>query len=611
MLKNIIALKTWTRKLGCAFAFFGLSLPLVNSAFAISAGCTAWNVTNPNNDGLLATNVAFSAWEVAKITFTHNSGASPNNYTYTYTDNNNAANSRSATAGSTTTGETVTLTIQIPADTTDGRLFWNASGTTALYSFTGNCVAGTEPVIKASTSSASTTAAVISAVSRSQTTVIQRNIASRVSSAISTDNNSSTDNVQRPPPSMRETGTHRTGLTGATASDDPDSITDRNEALRLMAMMGSFDSSTGHGMNMLGLGPADPGNNGDIGGVSDIDGRSALQSESPFTVWGHGSFTSVESNYVNGATNNSYDGDVWGYSVGLDYKFADALIAGLSLGYTDTDLSTAFNNGSYKETGWTASPYVIYRPMPNLNIVAEAGYGIGDIGVTRGNSTTFGTTESDMWYAALSTSYRIQAHDTLPVSLTPSMAFIAARKTVDGYRESDGTAVGGTTSNTRQIKPAIEAAYRFTPTQSLTITPFLETGLIYDFTDETNNDKNAFNIGGGVRLFESAIGLNAALEGSYLAGRSDYTQYTIGGTITYGFALTNQDGQQVGILTPSFSSDLNEYGNQRLQAGVGFDRGRFSSQVAVEHMMSGISDADNAAPIAGDSRVSVRMSMPF
>jgi len=212
VLKNIIALKTWTRKLGCAFAFFGLSLPLVNSAFAISAGCTAWNVTNPNNDGLLATNVAFSAWEVAKITFTHNSGASPNNYTYTYTDNNNAANSRSATAGSTTTGETVTLTIQIPADTTDGRLFWNASGTTALYSFTGNCVAGTEPVIKASTSSASTTAAVISAVSRSQTTVIQRNIASRVSSAISTDNNSSTDNVQRPPPSMRETGTHRTGL---------------------------------------------------------------------------------------------------------------------------------------------------------------------------------------------------------------------------------------------------------------------------------------------------------------------------------------------------------------------------------------------------------------
>ena len=149
MLKNIIALKTWTRKLGCAFAFFGLSLPLVNSAFAISAGCTAWNVTNPNNDGLLATNVAFSAWEVAKITFTHNSGASPNNYTYTYTDNNNAANSRSATAGSTTTGETVTLTIQIPADTTDGRLFWNASGTTALYSFTGNCVAAPQQPLSA------------------------------------------------------------------------------------------------------------------------------------------------------------------------------------------------------------------------------------------------------------------------------------------------------------------------------------------------------------------------------------------------------------------------------------------------------------------------------
>ena len=170
-----------------ALALTGLSLPFANSALAVSVGCGFWNATSNNTDGLVTTN-PFSAWEVTKVTFTHISGASPNNYTYTYTDNDNAANSRSATAGSTTTGDTVTLTIQIPADTTDGKLFLNASGSTARYNMTASCVAGSEPVA-ASTSSASTTSAVIAAVSRSQTTVIQQNIASRVSSVTRAANN--------------------------------------------------------------------------------------------------------------------------------------------------------------------------------------------------------------------------------------------------------------------------------------------------------------------------------------------------------------------------------------------------------------------------------------
>ncbi|MFH1804476.1 MAG: autotransporter outer membrane beta-barrel domain-containing protein [Pseudomonadota bacterium] len=555
----------------------------------------------------MTSNEVFSAWEVAKVTFTHVTGQSPNNYTYTYTDNINAANSRSATAGSTTTGDTVTLTIQIPADTTSGKLFINASGTTARYNMTATCVAGTEPVA-ASTSSASTTSAVVNAVSRSQTTVIQQNISARVSSVISTANNTNTDSVPDRTASMVETGTHRTSLTDTTPDDDRNSITNRDDALRRIAMMGSFDSSTGQGMQMLGLGPTDQGNSGDVGGASGIDGRSAFAATTPFTVWGHGSFTAVDNDHVNGTTDSRYDGDVWGYNIGLDYRFADALIAGLSLGYNDTDLTTAFNNGSYQETGWVASPYAIYRPLANLSIVAEAGYGMGDIDVTRDNDAISGNTDSDIWYAAVTTSYRVRPIDTLPASLTPSLGFIAARKTVDAYRESDGTNNATTRSNTRQIKPAIEAAYDFTPTQSLIVTPFLETGLIYDFTDEINNDKTAFNIGGGVRLSDAITGLNAALEGRYLAGRSDYTEYTIGGTITYGFALTDHDGRQMGIVTPFFSSNLNEYGNQRLRTGFGFNTGPLKSMLTLSHMMSVANDDDDNTDT---SMIEISMSMPF
>ena len=319
--------------------------------------------------------------------------------------------------------------------------------------------------------------------------------------------------------------------------------------------------------------------------------------------------TSVDNDYVNGTNDSRYDGDVWGYNIGLDYRFADALIAGISLGYNDTDLTTAFNNGSYQETGWVASPYVIYRPIADLTITGEAGYGMGDIDVTRDNNAVLGTTESDMWYAALTTSYRVRPIETLSAaSLTPSVAFMAARKTVDGYTESDGTNNATTRSNTRQIKPAIEAAYDFTPTQSLMISPFIETGLTYDFTDEINNDKTAFNIGGGVRLSDAITGLNAALEGSYLAGRADYTEYTIGGTITYGFALSDDQGRELGIITPFFASNMNEYGNQRMRTGFGFDTGRLTSELALSHMMAIVNDNNDDT---NSSAVEITISMPF
>ncbi|QPL37106.1 autotransporter outer membrane beta-barrel domain-containing protein [Thalassospira sp. B30-1] len=602
---HLAACKSVVKKGLCALALTGLSLPFANSAFAISVGCGFWNLTI-STSAIVTSNEVFSAWEVAKVTFTHQSGNSPNNYTFTYTDNNNAANSRSVTPGSTIIGDTVTLTLQIPADTTDGKLSIKALG--AMYNMTATCVAGTEPVAEAEElkSSASTTSAVINAVSRSQTTVIQQNISARVSSAISTTNNANIDNVPARTASMVETGPHRTSPTDTTPDDDrnTNSITDQDDALRRIAMMGSFDSSTGQGMQMLGLGPTDQGT---TGGASGIDGRSAFATTTPFTVWGHGSFTAVDNDHVNGTTDSRYDGDVWGYNIGLDYRFADALIAGLSLGYNDTDLTTAFNNGSYQETGWVASPYVIYRPMENLTIAGEAGYGMGDIDVTRDNGAVSGNTESDMWYAALTTSYRARPIETLPVSLTPSLAFIAARKTVDAYRESDGTNNDTSRSNTRQIRPAIEAAYDFTPTQSLTISPFLETGLIPDFTDEINNDKTAFNIGGGVRLSDRLTGLDAALEGNYLAGRADYTEYTIGGTVTYGFTLTGDDGRSLGIVTPFFASNLNEYGNQRIRTGLGFDTGPLTSELALSHMMSVANDDDDT----DTSRLEIQISMPF
>jgi len=584
-----------------------------NEAFAKSDGCTEW-VVNGTTSGVSGSNKAFDVNETPKVRMTNNNGSGLP-YVFTYTDiaNGNQVITRSGTVNA---SDTVTETITIPRNTTSGQLsvvINNGNPPQILLDV--SCDAAPETTPETSGKGQSTTSStVVSSVARSQTTVISQNIGARLSAVgapagTATGGSTSGGGIGT---SSGSVGNSDDNDTNANLVYDPayhSSTTNLNEddrGLRRIAMIGNFDSSTGEGMHLLGLGPTDQGN---VGGASGVDGRAVFATASPFTIWGHGSYTSVDNDYVSGTNDNRYDGDVWGYNVGLDYRFAESLTAGLSLGYNDTDLTTSFNNGSYQEKGWVVSPYAIYSPASGLTISGQAGFGMGDIDVTRDNNASSGNTESDIWFAQINTSYMIRPAETLPLSLTPSVAFIAARKTVDGYTESDNTVIAGTTSNTRQIKPAIEAAYDFAPTRTLIVTPFVETGLTYDFTDEINNDKTAFNLGGGVRLSDAMTGLNAALEGNYLAGRADYTEYTIGGTVTYGFALTDPDGQQMGIVTPFFASNLNEYGNQLLRTGFGFATGRLSSELALSHRMTLANNDDEDNRDA--SAVEITMSLPF
>ena len=545
------------------------------------------------------------------------------NLTGSYLDNYRVSIFDHATSGEQTfqsgtfpNGGTKTVTISPTANSSDAslRIEYVDANYDASVTCTSSAQSGSE------NSSETTTSQVVSAVSRSQTTVIQQNIGARVSAVTGSVGGSVGGGATGGAGggATGSAGGSGTGGAGGAGGGEPSdgtnfasfdatddsSITDSQYALRRLAMIGDFDSSQGS-LNILGLGPTDQGT---VGGAGGIDGRSALDTSSPFTVWGHGSFTSVDNDYVSGSADNRYDGDVWGYNVGLDYSFSPVLTAGMSLGYNDTDLTTTFNSGTYAEQGWVVSPYAIYRPIDNLNVVAEAGFGQGDIDTTRDSGAVQGNTESELWYAALRGSYRTTPISELPFfAVTPSVGLIAARKTVDSYAESDGTAVATTRSNTRQINPSVEASYDLFPTESLTITPFAETGVIYDFTDEINDDATAYNIGGGVRLSDRATGLNAALEASYLAGRTDYNEYTIGGTVTYGFALYDDDGRNLGIVKPFFASNLNEYGNQRIRTGLGFDSGPLTSELAVSHMMSVANDDDDT----DTSSVELRVSMPF
>ena len=594
----------------CGLAFMGLLLPLTQTASAadLSTGCTQWNgnstflVISP----LSGSQVDFKAGEVASITVTDTGGGSTVTFTYNDVANSSPEILRSVTVAS---DATETANITVPQDTTGGQLL--VTKLSGAITMTINCVAGAAPTPSAETQTpASTTSAVVAAVSRSQTSVVQQNIGARVSAISNAAGGTTGGGINGTP-----TGSDQTSLAGSNSTlssfaydhqDTAYTTDDSGTGLKQLAMMGDFDSSQSFGNNLFNLGPADQGGNSGIGGASGPDGRSALSTPSPFTVWGHGSYTNVDNDYANGTLDSRYNGDVWGYNIGLDYQFTQTATAGVSLGYNDTDLTTAFNNGTYDETGWVVSPYAIYSPFDGVNLVAEAGFGMGDIDVTRDNGAVRGNTDSDIWYGAVSASYRYRPLTDTPLSLSPSVALLAARKTVDGYTESDGSVVKASHSNTRQIKPAVEMAYDFYQ-GTMTLTPFIEAGMIHDFTDEVNNDATAFNLGGGVRLSDSQLGLNGALEGNYLAGRSDYSEYTLAGTITYGFALKDDQGRALGVVKPFFGSNLNEFGNQRLRGGLGYAYGDLTSELSLSHMMS-IADKDHQNDT---SSIEVSLSLPF
>ncbi len=593
----------WVRAF-LGLAFTGLSLPLADNAHALSAGCTQWSFTG-NTIGVSGSNLGFLAGERATTTVT--AGAAPVNYTFSYTDHTNAANNVVRT-GSLAVAEMRAVTITIPADTTSGRL-------NLVFTATADATLACVEPAPAAESSASTTSAVVATVSRSQTTVIQQNIGARVA-AIS--NGVAGAGAGSPSRGGSTGGRPPSQPNGNNLSDSPiDAFfgdtrrptlrtNDADSALRQLAMIGDFERGLGVPGNAGPGGFNAAGDSTVDGGASGPDGRAAFLTTAPFVVWGHGSYTGIDNDYLSGTTDNRYDGDVWGYNIGLDYRFSDLLIAGLSLGYNDTDLTTDFNDGSYEERAFVVAPYAIFRPLNGLTVTAEAGYSFGEVDVTRDNDAVTGSTDSEMWYGALAVIYRYRPVESLPLSLSPSVTLLAARKAIDGFTESDGTVVEKAHSNTRRISPALEAAYDF-QAGNLTLTPFVEAGMTYDFVDELNGDAAAFNFGGGLRLSESELGLNGSLEGNYVAGRRKYSEYTLAGTLLYGFDLFDEQGRDLGIVSPFLGSELDEFGNQYFRGGFRYTFGGLVSELALNHRMALADDSQRN----DSSSVMLSASLPF
>ncbi len=286
-----------------------------------------------------------------------------------------------------------------------------AGGLGNNFTYNSGSVTITTADAASSGSSAAALRAVQGAVTRSQSVIIGQNFGSRVA------NVAAGPSVGTVPDTT--TLTQQFGFASSSLLDDPMDKKTRTEGTTLggLAMLASFDTS-----RLAAAQAADSPTDG-------AEQRTLLSSESPITIWGHGSFTDIENTRNRTGEDSRYDGNVWGYNLGADYRFSSALVAGMSVGYAQTDITTTFENGTYEEDTWNLSPYVIYRPSDMLTFSAIAGYAFGDVSRSR-NSTVTGNTDSQSWYLQVDARQTFQPIADSPFRVTGGLGALTSRNTL-------------------------------------------------------------------------------------------------------------------------------------------------------------------------------------
>jgi len=456
----------------------------------------------------------------------------------------------------------------------------NAGGSD-VTSYTIGCTPGSSPTTETTGDNSAAYADVVRSVSLSQTGVLEKNLDSRIDAAFQAAGARLDSGIGT------EAASGFAGLAAALRqqADDPfawddDDTSSRKSGLRELAMLGSFDSSR--------MVLAAAGTDAEPDATKGVGSRADQRQAGPLTLWGHGSYVNTDNDISSG----EYSGDSWGYTMGLDYRARPDLVAGLSVGYGETDFDTAYNAGSYDETGWNLAPYVIYHPMDGLTLSAVAGYGQGDVDRVRDGSVT-GDTESSQWFAALRANYTKRPFAGVPLDLSGRVSFTAARKQIDAFTESDGSQVGEETANMRRLKPGVEAAYSV-PAGQATLQPFVKADYIYDFTDPVNNDKQAYNLGGGLRVNSGTTGFAGSVSAERQFGRSDYGEYSIDGQVSYNFAIKRSDGTQA-TLAPFMDTSYDAEDGQSFGTGLKYSDPAYgvTGSLGVSHDLYTYEDDDD------------------
>ena len=276
------------------------------------------------------------------------------------------------------------------------------------------------------------------------------------------------------------------------------------------------------------------------------------------------SFTNVRLDSMN------FDGDASSYSLGVDKAFGKALV-GVLISNLDTDLTTTFNSGTYKQDISTYGVYIAYK-TGRFQIDLGTGTGDSDITTTRrdlGNDSVIsGKTTADIEYSHArvaatfnrgrftlvpSASYRTMDVDI--AAFTDDRLSETGTITGDGFlfTAADASATGVTddtvaarsvtseaislgmvlSANLGKLVPYIDFSY---DSEDTTKAAYKIEASADGTTSETKATDygNSMRIGGGLN-FMLGSHITGGVRAGQVTGRDDWEENYMAGSISIGF----------------------------------------------------------------------------
>ena len=226
------------------------------------------------------------------------------------------------------------------------------------------------------------------------------------------------------------------------------------------------------------------------------------------TIWGAGGRTSVSGTIPATATGSSttYDGDNTAFHIGAESWVRDAVLAGVTLGYTvgDLDWTAGSQSGKIRSAMTSVHPYWARWISDATSLWLSLGYGTSNLKYTEDSATAAPKLTAMMASGGLSS--RSDVFDAADVALNINVAWVSSD--LGSATLSNGALLDGSHSTAVRLGSSWEFGYTMdTPGGELRL--FATAGARKDYKDAS--DAIAYELGGGFQWTDNQ-GLNFSLE---------------------------------------------------------------------------------------------------
>ena len=275
------------------------------------------------------------------------------------------------------------------------------------------------------------------------------------------------------------------------------------------------------------------------------------------TLWGAGSFRSLEGDPTLDGRRLDYQGESYGFFVGADQRIAFGeegdprqLLAGAALGWTRADLDFRDGaaqgfalSGRFESELLAIHPYLALRPTPHTQLWLLAGYGWGDVEIEEreendGEETRRGVeTDTTLWMVSAGAEGRVP----LPAQLgetTQLLVRLAATRSSGSLartRFDDGALLRGTRARGWRVAGELEGSHGLELPGGAQLRPFVTARLRGDAGDDLGGSwELAVDLGGGADLRWPARGLELGVRGTaQLNAGAGYREHSVAMQLRY------------------------------------------------------------------------------